>query len=319
MFQAFDRQSGDILWQSITSAAGHLDYGNSPRATPLIYDSLVFTLGAFGHLSCLDIETGIALWQINLQREFSAPIPIWGFCGSPIVVDDQLILQTGAPEASVVALDLVSGEVLWKASGPEAVYASPVKFGSQIISLDGDGIVAWNFESGSTQWRIAPTVTGDFGVPSAVPTEYGLLMTSENNGTRLYKYDGKAAKDELLGHVKRVAPNSHTPVVVDSSAFVAHKKLYSLSLENQLEENWVINDRAFRGYTSLLASNSKLLATTANCELILIDIADGKIVNRLRLAEDNMRTLAHPAIVGTDIFVRVGKKLMCIDLADSGQ
>lgn len=314
LFQAFDRKSGLLMWQAMTPAIGQLDYGNSPRATPLIYDSLVITLGAFGDLSCLDLETGIPLWKINFQQQFDAPLPIWGFCGSPIVIDEQLIVQPGAPDASLVALDLVTGEVLWQVEGPEAVYASLVQSGQQIVGLDSLGIAGWSHANGKRLWRISPPVTGDFGVPSAVPTPSGLLMTSENNGTRLYEYDGQQARSSILGQVKKIAPNSHTPVVIDQSAFVVHNKLYCLALDNKLSERWVINDRAFRGFTSLMASKEQLLALTSGCELILVDAVEGKIVDRLRLADRNMRTLAQPALAGKELFVRVGNKLLAIDL-----
>lgn len=314
LFQAFDRNSGQLLWQAMTLAAGNLDYGNSPRATPLIYDSLVITLGAFGDLSCLDVETGIPLWKTNLQKQFGAPLPIWGFCGSPIIVDEQLIVQPGASDASLVALDIVTGDVLWKVSGPEAVYASLVQDGEQIIGLDKVGIAGWNKSNGHKLWRITPPVTGDFGVPSAVVTPFGLLLTSENNGTRLYEYDGKLASSDLIGEFKKAAPNSHTPVVIGNSAFVVHNKLYCLALDDQLKPNWIINDRTFRGYTSLLASDDRLLALTSGCELVLIGAQDGEILDRLKLTSDSMRSLAQPALVGTEILVRVGKKLLAIDL-----
>ena len=317
LFQAFSRESGELLWQALTPAVGQLDYGNSPRATPLIYESLVITFGAFGDLSCIDLETGIQLWHVNFQRDFGAPMPDWGFCGSPIIVDEQLIVQPGASDAALAALDIISGEVLWKVDGAPAVYASLVQDGQQVIGLDKLGIAGWSASDGKNLWRITPSVTGDFGVPSVVPTSFGLLLASENNGTRLVKYDGKVAESEIIGVEKKAAPDSHTPVVIGNSAFVADKRLYCLSLDQELKSRWVINDRAFRGYTSLIASQERLLALTAGCELLLVDIENGKISDRLKLSNRNMRTLSHPALVGSQLYVRLGKKLMRLELSSN--
>src|SRR6202008_4777748 len=90
-FQCFDMEDGTLIWQHVYPALGKLDYGNSPRATPLIHDEYVYTLGAFGHLCCLEIETGIMMWQLNAAKDFGAPAMIWGHSGTPLIVGNKLI------------------------------------------------------------------------------------------------------------------------------------------------------------------------------------------------------------------------------------
>ncbi|RPI86529.1 MAG: hypothetical protein EHM42_05920, partial [Planctomycetaceae bacterium] len=125
IFRCLDASTGAEKWTYTQQARGRLDYGNSPRATPLIDHDLVFLLGAFGHLACVELATGHLVWSKNLRQEFSVrDTLIWGTCSSPLLVDGRLIVNPGAPQASLAALDPESGDVLWTSRGEPAAYAS---------------------------------------------------------------------------------------------------------------------------------------------------------------------------------------------------
>jgi outer membrane protein assembly factor BamB len=106
MFHAFDEHSGERRWTLDYEAEGSLDYGNSPRATPLVHDGHAFLLGAFGHLHCVRLGDGEVVWRRHLRDEFEAQDElVWGVSASPLIVDGKLIVSPGGPEASLVALD----------------------------------------------------------------------------------------------------------------------------------------------------------------------------------------------------------------------
>lgn len=323
VYQCFDFVSGTPLWQDLYEAQGSLDYGNSPRATPLIHNGLIYTLGALGDLRCLDLETGVCLWNKHLIRDFGGKLPDWGFSGSPLIVNEQLILQPGGKDCSLAALDPLSGEIIWKVPGKPAVYASLVlrkmENKSIVIGLEADGPAAWDADSGQVLWRHRLPVRGDFGVPTPVFSKYGWLFTSENNGTRLYSPTGRLSHQ--IG--PNPSPDAHTPVIVGDSAFVMDDRLYCLDLANELQERWHIQDRKFRGYASIIASDTHLLVFTESGELFLVDHqaatdVEGstplRIVDRWPVAEEKVRCLSHPALVGDQLLVRFGLKLARISL-----
>ena len=320
LFQAYDPQTGELLWQHAQPAPGRLDYGNTPRATPLIHDQLVYTLGAFGHLNCLDLATGISLWQVSYTEDFGAELPIWGFAGSPIIVADQLIIQPGSHSAALAALDPITGRVLWKAPGRPAAYASlamtVLNGHPQLIGLDQSGIVSWDARTGTEQWRITPAIDGDFGVPTPVMTLAGLLLTSENNGTRLHPIAGGRPDEHPTAARNRPAPDSYTPVVVGDHAFVVDNGLYCLDLQDDLRTVWEIKDRAFRGYASVIAADKRLLVLTKRGELILVDTSPptGTILDRVKIGGPQTDALSHPALIGSRFYARIGRTFMCLDL-----
>src|ERR671938_238879 len=59
--------------------------GDGPRATPTIAGGRVYTFGATGILNCLELAGGNVVWTKNLAHEHSAPLPSWGFAGSPLI------------------------------------------------------------------------------------------------------------------------------------------------------------------------------------------------------------------------------------------
>jgi outer membrane protein assembly factor BamB len=117
-FHALDPKTGELKWSLRYPATGAIDYGDSPRATPIIHGDSVITFGAFGDLHVLDAETGDVRWRKNVIKEFDADAEMkWGTCSTPLVVDDLLIVNPGAKQASLVALKLADGSVVWKSPG----------------------------------------------------------------------------------------------------------------------------------------------------------------------------------------------------------
>ena len=321
VFQCLDAAEGSIVWQHSYPALGNLDYGNAPRATPLIDGELVYTLGAFGHLCCLELESGIMMWQLNIAREFSAPKMIWGHSGSPLLVDGKLILQPGGREASLVALDAETGDLFWKTAGDGASYSSlllkTVGAEKQVIGYDAKSLGGWEVKTGKRLWTLIPPETGDFNVPTAVSLGDRLLVSSENNGTRIYHFnsDGTLHSEPDL-HNDDLRPDSHTPVVSGHRLFGIWNELFALNATHDLKTVAAISDDAFAGYGSLIATDSRLLALNDDGELLLIDTVSEapQILSRLKLQENRAQVLSHPAIAGDAIYVRLGKNLVKLKL-----
>src|SRR5205823_236265 len=56
------------------------------RATPLVDGDRVYTLGAIGHLHCLNRHTGEVVWKTNLWEEWN-PSGEKGYVFSPVLED----------------------------------------------------------------------------------------------------------------------------------------------------------------------------------------------------------------------------------------
>ena len=189
-----DADTGAEHWRRAYPTEGQIrDYGNAPRATPLIEGERVYTLGGLGNLQCLRLRDGEVLWTRHLARDFQAGVPTWGYCASPLLVDGRLIVNPGAPDASLVALDAATGRECWRCPGLPAAYASFIigTFGGrrQLVGYDEKTLGGWDPATGERLWTLVPPNEGDFNVPTPIDAGGQLLLTTENNGTRLYGFD----------------------------------------------------------------------------------------------------------------------------------
>ncbi len=316
IFVCLDPVSGAELWKHTYPAPGQLDYGNSPRATPIIADPYVYTLGAFGDLHCLDIDTGEIVWQKHLVRDLGGKLPIWGYGWSPLKVKDQLIVLPGGKDCAIASLDCKTGDVQWKTPGENSGYATPQlatwNGTSQVVAYDQKTLGGWDLLTGKRLWTIQPAVQGDFNVPTPIVLERGLFVVTENNGGRFYQVNeqGIPALEPTAQNMATV-PDAHSPVQVDSQIIVAEKSLTSLDLDHELETRWQWKDRTLRGHNSLIVGGKQLLVITQGGEILLVQVeADqAKVLGRHMIGDDAKYILAHPALADEILFIRAEKAI----------
>lgn len=321
VYRCLDTATGEELWQVQQLAINSLDYGNSPRATPLIYKDSVFLFGASGDLLCVSLADGEIRWSKNIKAEFMADDNLpWGYCGSPLIANNMLIVNPGSETASVVALETATGDVVWQAAGSTAAYGSFLKgtFGGtlQIVGHDKESLCGWDTRTGKKLWSVAPKFSGEFLVPTPVNLNGQLLVTTESNGTRLFGFhdDGKI-KAEPVSTNRKLAPSMSTPIVVNDRVYCVDQFLYCLNAEEGLQEEWRLRDPAFGDYAAMFASDKHLLIVGRG-ELLLLK-ADGskKIVSRQKIFDQQLEIYSHPALVGQYLYVRGENSLKCIRLA----
>ena len=121
---AFNAADGKKVWETRLGSRFSNDQGDGPRGTPTVDGNRLYVSGASGDVSALDLATGKPVWSINVLKQFGGPNIRWGFSESPLVLSDRILINAGAPGASIVALKKTDGSVLWKSESDEAGYSS---------------------------------------------------------------------------------------------------------------------------------------------------------------------------------------------------
>ncbi|MFL5327477.1 MAG: PQQ-binding-like beta-propeller repeat protein [Gemmataceae bacterium] len=323
LWRCLDAATGETLWSLRYSAPGKLDYGASPRATPLIHGDIVYCYGAFGHLHAVNILTGKVIWKYDSVEEFGAPLEelSWGFCGSPLVVGNKLIYYPGGPEAALVALELDTGKVIWKTPGAKPAYGSFIAatFGGiqQVIGHDSATLGGWEVATGKRLWSLTPGRAGDFNVPTPIVFEGRLIVSTENNGTRMYQFNSSGRIDpKPVARNDALNPDTHSPVRIGDRLYGAHGDLFCLDLSDKLRTRWSASESSFGHYTTAVASQERLLLISLDAEAWLLDATADKFIllDHRKLLDDEGDMYAHPAFATGKMIIRASNAVICFDL-----
>lgn len=320
-WKCFDTATGAAKWTVRSPAGGMLDYGNSPRATPVIAGDRVLLFGAFGNLLCVNLATGETLWELNTTDEFE-PAPLkWGTCATPLVVGERVIMNPGSKAASLAALDLKSGKVQWKSPGKPAGYGSfilaTISGHDQVIGHDAVSLGGWNPATGERLWTLVPEKPNDFNVPTPIVHEGRLIICTENNGTRLHDFDDRGQlRPKPVAVNRKLAPDTHTPVVCGGRLFGHWRRLYCLDIAAGLKEVWSDEAAALGKYATLVADAERVLAIGLSGDLVLYDgkADDCRELGRLKAVENESGLYSHAAFVKDRVYLRASAAVLAIEL-----
>jgi len=131
MVWALSEKDGKELWAARIGPAYTTSWHQSkegPSATPTVDGDRLYVMGLAGNLVCLQAGDGKVLWQRSLMADFGGRMPMWSYRESPLVDGDKVIGTPGGTETTMVALNKLTGEVIWKNYVPEkAGQAAPAK------------------------------------------------------------------------------------------------------------------------------------------------------------------------------------------------
>lgn len=322
LFRCFDTTTGAELWTARCYAPGSLDYGNAPRASPQIVGDRAILFGAMGHLTSVDLASGKLQWRVDIRDEFDVTAKLsWGFCGSPLVLGDKVILYPGGNDGALVALGLPDGKTKWTAEGEPAAYGSFIaaELGGrrQIVGYDATSLGGWDSRTGERLWKLVPDRPSDFNVPTPIVHKGRLIVSTENNGTRMYRFQpGGLIDKQPMAAFRDLAPETHTPVVVGNRLFGIFQELYCLDLDDNLALLWKGNDDGFLSHVNLIGAKGRLLASSETGDLLLIDAdaGDFRVLGRASPFPKENGLMSHPAIVDGLILLRGNSELLCLSL-----
>ncbi len=132
--QALSVKDGKPLWTTHIGKVGKPKQNPSypgARSTPTVDGKMLYALGSDGDLACMDIAKGKISWQKNLQTDFGGVSGTWAYSESPLIDGDLVVVTPGGKEATMIALNKKTGEVVKKFPTPEgdnAGYSSIIIF-----------------------------------------------------------------------------------------------------------------------------------------------------------------------------------------------
>lgn len=125
---ARSEKDGSPIWQVkiATLEEGGMRQGiEGAGCTPTVDGDHVYVIGHGGDLLCLQASDGKTVWQKNFIKDFGGRLPTWRFNESPLIDGDKVICTPGGTESTMVALNKLTGDVVWKSLIPDTAGATP--------------------------------------------------------------------------------------------------------------------------------------------------------------------------------------------------
>ena len=331
MVVCYDLHSGQERW----SHSDHDRYeatpaGVGPRATPTIVEDRVYTLGATGILNCLDLGTGECIWSEDILYDNGAEITSWGMSGSPLVLDDLVVVSAGGPEGkSLVAYHKDTGERVWRDGSSPAGYSSPlitILAGvPQILIFNNRSVAAHDPNGGKVLWQHPWSSSYTECVAQPVPLlgDHVFVSSAYGIGCKLFQI----ARDE--DNQLKATLVWETPRLKAKFTNVVHRDGYIYGLDDGVlvcldladgQRRWK-RGRYGHGQIILVDSpdgtrdqNNLLLVSAESGDILLVEVNPEESKELARFPALASKTWNNPALAGQYLLVRNDREAACYEL-----
>ena len=348
---AFDAETGELVWKrthpvDFDPHEVGAQHGNGPKSTPLVRDGRVYSLGIAGWLECLDLKDGGVVWQLNLPARFGArqalptgralvngtrnvivpvgegegaPVPLFGYTGSPTFVDGLLVLGVGGESGgTIMAFDAKTGEPAWKSLDENVSYSSPIVAElagkRQIVVMTGPHVVGLDPADGRVLWKHPFQIQYDESIGTPVASGDLVLFTATGRPLTALRisHDGDTWR-------KQVAWENRDLTSYLSSMLIHNGHVYGMNDGGELscvrladgKTVWIDGQHGY--YCTPVLAGERLLCLNERGALLLIAASpDGyRELGHSKLADS--QTWTSPAVVGSRLYIRSGEGLRAFD------
>ncbi len=343
-----NEKSGELLWKYEYDCTYRISYADGPRATPLVHEGRVYTLGAMGNLLCLEADKGERIWSKDLVADLKAPVPLWGFAASPLIDGDKLICLVGGKDHIVVAFDKNTGAEKWhalsfKKRDTQIGYCPPVIYTlagkRQLIIWHPESVNGLNPETGELYWSQPFTVGANLTIP--MPRQAGdlLFLTSFYNGALMLKFDGDKPSVLWRSEVTGETPDRTTTLnSIMPTPFLRDGYIYGVCSYGELrclrardgKRVWMslkateVPDESVRWANAfLIAQGDRFFLPNEKGDLIIARLTPKgyEEMDRAHILEPTdpspgrLVVWSHPAFANKSMYSRNDKEIVCVSLA----
>lgn len=320
---------GKLLWKTAYGPRWE-DSFEAMRSTPTIDGDYIYVVSGMGKVVCMDRKKGKIIWSADPVEKFSAEYHRWGIAESPLIVDDKIICTPGGEDATLVALDKLTGKLIWQASGlsDEANYCSPIlieRGGKKIIAtMVSEHFIGIDSKDGNVLWKDSFDDYQDDpkDINPVSPLYYnGSIYTTSgyDDGGALYDLseDGLSITRRWIDKTLDV----HHGGVVLVNGYLYGSNWISNSKGNWVCLEWttgkVMYDEEWMNKGSIIYADGMLYCYTEKKGEVGLVKANPKkfdLISHFKLPLGSGQRWAHPAISDGRLYIRRGEALMVYDI-----
>lgn len=321
-------------------------HGSGPKASPLVHDGKVYSLGIAGWLECLDLKDGSEVWHVNLPAEFGsrealpggrayvngdvdvivpvakdqgAPVPLFGYTGSPVISGDLLITSVGGQNGgTIMAFHKNTGKVIWKSLTENVSYSSPIVATlagvPQVVAMTGPRVVGLALQTGELLWSHPFQIQHDESISTPVIAGDNVMVTGDSQPLTALRISrrGNALSSEVAWRSDDLSSYLSSMVVKDGNVFGMDDggQFHCLRISDG-QTLWTGGHHGY--YCTPVLAGDRIFALNERCELSIIAADIGAYRN---LGLSKLRggpSWSAPALVGSRIYIRNAAGATCFE------
>ena len=327
---ALSTKDGSRVWSAKLGKVGNPKQNPSypaARSTPTVEGDVLYTLGSDGDLVCLETAKGKERWRKNLRTDFGGKHGEWAYAESPLIDGDALVCTPGGSNATIVALNKKTGEVIWKCALPEAddaSYSSIViaDLGGvkQYVQFLSKGLVGIEAKTGKLLWRYERSAKGSPAVIVTPLVSDGYIYSGAFRAScalvKPVTKDGAFAVEEVYSNNK--LPFGLGGVVKVGDYFYGSSSKSAMCVE--FKSGAVKWEESALGPCSWLVADNRIYVHAESGEVALIEPASeayrekGRFTPTNPPTRDQSKAWAYPVVANGRLYIRESNSLWCYDV-----
>jgi outer membrane protein assembly factor BamB len=333
-----DEATGKEIWKHEYPVTYGISYPAGPRCTPVVDGERVYVLGAEGQLTCLTVDKGDVVWEVDLVKQYETKAALWGYAGHPLIDGDNLISLAGGNGSHAVAFDKKTGKEKWRTqTAPEQGYCPPtiIEAGGvrQLILPQPDAITSVNPETGEAYWEVPYEATSGSIIMSPIKAGDYLYVAGYSQKSALLKLATDKPAADVVWRDK--ARDAISPVNVQPFYSEKDNLLYGMDQSGDLcaldlvsgKRVWatpapVSKRRTGNGTAFIVRQADRYWLFNENGELIIAklspegyeEIDRAQVIKPTNTAFGRDVVWSMPAFANKKAFIRNDEEIICVDL-----
>ena len=327
MLMALDRNTGKLLWQQVAKVATphegyHPTYGSFASNSPVTDGKHVVAFFGSRGVYCYDMD-GKKLWE----KDFGIQLKMFMTFGEgawPVLEGSKLLLLFDNEENSfLVALDLATGEELWRTPRPDGNtnWSGPVVITyegkKQVIVSATKKVHSYDLETGKPIWEVAGL--GQNTIPAPVAADGMIfLMSGFRNpnllAVKLGREGDLTGTDAVVWQNQKGNSYTASPVLHDGKLYVLTDSGMLSCFDAKTGKAFYQQQRLPKPYNfkaSPVGVNGKLYLASEEGDVIVVKMGETYEVLATNTLEGQI-FIGTPAIADGEIYLRGQNTLFCI-------
>jgi outer membrane protein assembly factor BamB len=308
-----DSKTGKIIWQYSYACSPGAHPG--PKATPIIDETQVYTLSARGDLYCFNALNGKVQWSKQLEAEYKARAPLHDFAGSPLIVNDLIILNACT---SGIALNKYTGQARWVSKGGVGGYAAPVLFTAGAVrgvAIFGEkALYGVELLTGKVLWSY-PWLTS-YDVNAADPLVMGdkiFITSGYGTGCALLEFNASTVRE--IWKNKNIASHFSSPVFFNGLIYGVNGDAGRGSLRalDPATGNIIMDQNL--GFGSFIIVNDKIIYLRENGTVTIASASPSSFTILVQAKIGSNTSWTPPSFADGNLYIRNDQgDVVCVDL-----